>query len=97
MFSLTNVFQLQNKINRFFHLHCHTIIFILTDFKNNIYILYAMSKRFYVYQDSIIFNVYQDGEPFNESDDEEPCIEEGEMNRDVMCVQNNADVVREAL
>nr|CBH09295.1 HM00052 [Heliconius melpomene]CBH09296.1 HM00052 [Heliconius melpomene] len=40
---------------------------------------------------------HRDGEPFNESDDEEPCIEEGEMNRDVMCVQNNADVVREAL
>ncbi|XP_062529262.1 thrombospondin type-1 domain-containing protein 7A [Bombyx mori] len=38
-----------------------------------------------------------DGETFNESDDEEPCIEEGEMNRDVMCIQNNADVVREAL
>lgn len=34
---------------------------------------------------------------YNESDDEEPCIEEGEMVRDVMCVQNNADVVREAL
>ncbi|CAH0579198.1 unnamed protein product [Chrysodeixis includens] len=38
-----------------------------------------------------------DGEMYNESDDEEPCIEEGEMVRDVMCVQNNADVVREAL
>ncbi|XP_063361958.1 thrombospondin type-1 domain-containing protein 7A-like [Cydia amplana] len=38
-----------------------------------------------------------DGETFNESDDEEPCVEEGEMTRDVMCVQNNADVVREAL
>ncbi|XP_050346177.1 thrombospondin type-1 domain-containing protein 7A-like isoform X2 [Nymphalis io] len=38
-----------------------------------------------------------DGEPFNESDNEEPCIEEGEMTRDVMCVQNNADVVRESL
>ncbi|KAM3964515.1 thrombospondin type-1 domain-containing protein 7A [Aphomia sociella] len=38
-----------------------------------------------------------DGEPFNESDEEEPCVEEGEMVRDVMCVQNNADVVREAL
>ncbi|KAL4709944.1 hypothetical protein ACJJTC_003907 [Scirpophaga incertulas] len=38
-----------------------------------------------------------DGEALNESDDEEPCVEEGEMTRDVMCVQNNADVVREAL
>ncbi|KAI8435692.1 hypothetical protein MSG28_003946 [Choristoneura fumiferana] len=38
-----------------------------------------------------------DGETFNESDEEEPCVEEGEMSRDVMCVQNNADVVREAL
>lgn len=38
-----------------------------------------------------------DNEPFNESDDEEPCIEEGEMTRDVMCVQNNADVVRDVL
>ncbi|XP_072932209.1 thrombospondin type-1 domain-containing protein 7A-like [Epargyreus clarus] len=38
-----------------------------------------------------------DGEPYNESDEEEPCVEEGEMTRDVMCVQNNADVVREAL
>ncbi|KAJ8727954.1 hypothetical protein PYW08_016339 [Mythimna loreyi] len=38
-----------------------------------------------------------DGETYNESDEEEPCIEEGEMVRDVMCVQNNADVVREAL
>lgn len=39
----------------------------------------------------------KDGETYNESDDEEPCIEEGDMVRDVMCVQNNADVVREAL
>ncbi|XP_041978691.1 thrombospondin type-1 domain-containing protein 7A-like [Aricia agestis] len=38
-----------------------------------------------------------DTDPYNESDDEEPCVEEGEMTRDVMCVQNNADVVREAL
>ncbi|XP_049868873.1 thrombospondin type-1 domain-containing protein 7A-like [Pectinophora gossypiella] len=38
-----------------------------------------------------------DGEPYNESDEEEPCVEEGEMTRDVMCVQNNADVVREML
>lgn len=41
--------------------------------------------------------VLQDGEPYNEGEDEEPCVEEGEMARDVMCVQNNADVVREAL
>ncbi|XP_060802896.1 thrombospondin type-1 domain-containing protein 7A-like [Amyelois transitella] len=39
----------------------------------------------------------QDGEPFNFNDEDEPCVEEGEMTRDVMCVQNNADVVREAL
>ncbi|KAG6450307.1 hypothetical protein O3G_MSEX006529 [Manduca sexta] len=38
-----------------------------------------------------------DGEAINGSDEDEPCIEEGEMVRDVMCVQNNADVVREAL
>ncbi|KAJ0177044.1 hypothetical protein K1T71_007053 [Dendrolimus kikuchii] len=38
-----------------------------------------------------------DVDTYVESDDEEPCIEEGEMVRDVMCVQNNADVVREAL
>ncbi|XP_048482659.1 thrombospondin type-1 domain-containing protein 7A isoform X2 [Plutella xylostella] len=40
---------------------------------------------------------FLDGDTFNESDEEEPCIEEGEMTREVMCVQNNADVVREAL
>ncbi|XP_053607705.1 thrombospondin type-1 domain-containing protein 7A-like [Plodia interpunctella] len=38
-----------------------------------------------------------DGDPYNVSDEEEPCVEEGEMVRDVMCVQDNADVVREAL
>ncbi|CAH1645689.1 unnamed protein product [Spodoptera littoralis] len=51
-------------------------------------------------QDFIPVNNYTDlldGETFNESDEDEPCIEEGEMMRDVMCVQNNADVVREAL
>ncbi|XP_050561058.1 thrombospondin type-1 domain-containing protein 7A isoform X1 [Spodoptera frugiperda] len=51
-------------------------------------------------QDYIPVNNYTDlldGETFNESDEDEPCIEEGEMMRDVMCVQNNADVVREAL
>lgn len=40
---------------------------------------------------------FQDSETLNENDEEEPCVEEGEMTRDVMCVQNNADVVREAL
>ncbi|VVD04481.1 unnamed protein product, partial [Leptidea sinapis] len=51
-------------------------------------------------QDFIAPNNYtdlQDSDPYSQSDDGEPCIEEGEMNRDVMCVQNNADVVREAL
>ncbi|KOB75410.1 Thrombospondin type-1 domain-containing protein 7B-like protein [Operophtera brumata] len=51
-------------------------------------------------QDFIPANNYTDfldGEPYIEGDDEEPCVEEGEMARDVMCVQNNADVVREAL
>nr|XP_049699518.1 thrombospondin type-1 domain-containing protein 7A [Helicoverpa armigera] len=51
-------------------------------------------------QDYMPVNNYTDlldGETYNESDEEEPCIEEGEMVRDVMCVQNNADVVREAL
>ncbi|XP_059059091.1 thrombospondin type-1 domain-containing protein 7B-like [Achroia grisella] len=38
-----------------------------------------------------------DGEPFNESDEEEPCVEEGVMVRQVMCIQNNADVVRGGL
>lgn len=32
-----------------------------------------------------------------ESNEEEPCVEEGEMTRNVMCVQNNADVVRDSL
>ncbi|CAG4979623.1 unnamed protein product [Colias eurytheme] len=51
-------------------------------------------------QDYVPANNYTDlldTDVFNQSDDEEPCIEEGEMTRDVMCVQNNADVVREAL
>lgn len=49
------------------------------------------------YQLRLKKTAFQDGETINESDDEEPCVEEGEMIRDVMCVQNNADVVREAL
>ncbi|KPJ08289.1 Thrombospondin type-1 domain-containing protein 7B [Papilio machaon] len=39
----------------------------------------------------------QEGEPYNESDEEEPCVEEGQITRNVMCVQNNADVVRDSL
>lgn len=46
---------------------------------------------------SILTHSLQEGEPYNESDEEEPCIEEGQITRNVMCVQNNADVVRDSL
>ncbi|KAL0892806.1 hypothetical protein ABMA27_014502 [Loxostege sticticalis] len=49
------------------------------------------------YMPSTNYTDLADSETLNENDEEEPCVEEGEMTRDVMCVQNNADVVREAL